>query len=96
MFRECKLTLASAPARLHWKGNLSPSSLVLPPSLKKKKSYIISGSSSVCRRNMSGRSKQMEWGMVDGVAATVPSILLWGEGISRDDGSSRKNRDETL
>lgn len=39
---------------------------------------------------MSGRSKQMEWGMVDEVAATVPSILLWGEGISRANGSSRR------
>lgn len=45
---------------------------------------------------MSGRSKQMEWGRVDEVAATVPSIFLWGEGISRDDGSSRKNRGETV
>lgn len=63
--------------------------------LKEKKSYIISGSS-VCRRNMSGRSKQMEWGMVDEVAATVPSILLWGEGISRDDDSSRKNRGDFI
>lgn len=43
---------------------------------------------------MCGRSKQMEWGMVDGVAATVPSIL-WGEGISRDDGRSRENIGET-
>lgn len=39
---------------------------------------------------MSGRPKQMEWGRADEVAATVPSILLWGEGISRGDGSSRR------